>query len=711
MSKIIKRILSVFLCLSFAVQLNLFSGAVSKDIGSVEIKDSILTATLYVEGLAEESKFGYNTDHGNNENVSTAAWSVIFSDGSNFFRIGTLIMNSQFQSQDEKLTFSQGKNQLWIRTDVGHWRSIAFIVTAILEDHTITWTCDISDIISGGEAVEIHEDSLSILNCQISCANPRYYYESNPNWSREDKSSIDSYFKSVSEKPKYTRLAESCPSTEAEKNAFVDALLINELGSIKGTDKETTIRKKIYNLLFTAQYRPTEFGGKKDEIKKWPYQNSGSNGTRVTDEGLSETVRWSYSCRGCRSYACFASQYVNESNGSIDSNKTGCKADNPADIKKLIQSYADPGEAIHYDYTNSSGNKSNHVVAYVGCDFYGFYFLSYEGGKSKSGTWHILHLEYVTYERLAQSCKSYKIYVWDTNGGTYKLNKAYTLPVITDVKVTVDKTAAGIGAIGATTGITITYSDHSEYIPGIQKAKVVANADDSVEMHFKHNEYNTIQITADGGGAIDYTVEYLTADGVFSTREFKNVPIDENKTITSNVCNCYDQGYLEITDKKTGEASYWSCGINETATAPEPEPDYDTDIADYDSDSISVQILTPSRQKIKWREKLVLHAEVSDIPAGARLVWNTDNASVASIDSEGSPCTVSSHRSDCSTCRITGEGKGTTKITCTVCDASGTPITIDGKNVSASLDLKVRKNFLMVIFLPIYSLFCKQYAY
>ena len=613
MSKNVKKGVSALLCLIFALQMCIISGAVTNNLASVEIKGKTLTATLYDEDITQSTHFS-KPDYTQEEidmGLVKIFWDIAFSDGINRYCVYAHLSYDIFKNKNAtslNITDARVGMGLFDYSGVDIVYNHLTVDSSIkVENHKIIWTVTVPDEYTINNNLTIEGYEIVHDNHDI-----RFGDFWGTGYTNQDYP-LNSYFADYDE-PKYTKKANKNPE---DKKAFVDNLLANELGAIRGTDKESEIKQKIYDLLFVAQYRPTVFGSKKSDIATWKYQNSGSNGTSHFDSGLNKTIKWTYSCRGCRSYSCFASQYVNGSNGSVDSGKTGCKVTRADDIKQLIETYADPGEPIHYDYTNSKGEHSNHVVAYVGCDNNGFYFLSYEGGKGDSGTWHLLDLKYVTYEKLAQSCKNYMLYVWDTNGGTYKENKSFNNPVITDVKFKITK----FGAVSLPTGVTITYGNgKTGYIKGTSKSRSLnsQDAENSFEMHFNDNEYNTVKITADGKCTLNLTVEYYTADGLFSTRTLDNVILDQNKTATSNLYNCYDQGNLEIIDSKTGEREVWSCGRNQTVDKAEPELEFDPSGDYLPKTSIKNYV---KEKTIDYKATITLTADTENMPSDARVVW------------------------------------------------------------------------------------------
>lgn len=77
-----------------------------------------------------------------------------------------------------------------------------------------------------------------------------------------------------------------------------------------------------------------------------------------------------------------------------------------------------------------------------------------------------------------------------------------------------------------------------------------------------------------------------------------------------------------------------------------------------------IEIATPSATTIRYKDGIVLHAEINKtLPNNAKLVWSTDNDNFkTSVSEDGESYTIISN------------SKGTTKITLTLYDATGTTV-------------------------------------
>ena len=166
----------------------------------------------------------------------------------------------------------------------------------------------------------------------------------------------------------------------------------------------TSVASKIYDLIFRAQYRVTDFGG-----SYWCNSNRNGYITSVTDSVLG-TVSWGWQGKGCFGYAMFASQY---SRGSIGRNNIYILNQLPsgAELKNFLAAYADPGEHLHFYYGASYGE---HSVVYLAGTADGFYFLS-ENGDSLD-----IRLYYASYDYFAGKLRrsgSESIRIYSTNKG------------------------------------------------------------------------------------------------------------------------------------------------------------------------------------------------------------------------------------------------------------------------------------------------------
>ena len=450
---------------------------------------------------------------------------------------------------------------------------------------------------------------------------------------------------------KRTKRADVMPT---DKMGFVEKIINNELENAP-EDKANKIQNKIYKLFFDATYRPTEFGGKTRDIEKWPHQNSGDYGTSVFDSGLGETIKWSKPGKGCCSYARFCSQYIHGTNGAYNNTAIISSCKNGSEIKALLLNYIDPGESIHYYY-----DGTQHWVVYIGSDNDGFYFLTYEGGSSKSGNNHILHLEYVTYDRLAETCKNKRIEVWDTNGGSYKMktaeksnHKSTTILFKFNalVEMYIDEALVYTNIPTNRNGIGTQATSTDEY-------KVTLSADE------KHD----IKIIGESMGTFDCKITYSMSDGQQNTREFVGVPLEVDKSVSTSISSCYDQGFLIVDNNNDQQIDeIWSAGINETSNSPLIIENEDSDIQNNEI------ILTPSTTTISYGDSMILHVDGLKIPEGGCVEWTTDNANFTIVETSD----------DGKTCTVTPSVSGETTFTATVCDADGNAVGTDTQTMTA----------------------------
>lgn len=173
-----------------------------------------------------------------------------------------------------------------------------------------------------------------------------------------------------------------------------------EAYKIAATQTSQAVADKVYNILFNATYRITDFGG-----TLWPIGNGGSYITSMYDEGLGTTVNWNWRAMGCYSYALFVSQYLRGSIGRDHKRVIYNASQSASVLRNAIQSYADPGELI--DFTHSF---SEHSISYLAEDADGFYFIS-DNGDSRD-----IRLYYATYEYFASKCYG-NVELFDTNNG------------------------------------------------------------------------------------------------------------------------------------------------------------------------------------------------------------------------------------------------------------------------------------------------------
>ncbi len=168
---------------------------------------------------------------------------------------------------------------------------------------------------------------------------------------------------------------------------------------------QQSIADKMYDIIFRAQYRVTDFGG-----DYWCNSNYDGQIKSVTDSVLG-TVNWGWGGTGCFSYSMFVSQYVR---GSIGRNNIVTLSSIPTgnELKNFLATYADPGEHIHFYYSGSSYGE--HSVIYLAATEEGFYYLS-ENGNSLD-----IRLYYASYDYFAGILRmsgSESIRIYSTNAG------------------------------------------------------------------------------------------------------------------------------------------------------------------------------------------------------------------------------------------------------------------------------------------------------
>ena len=87
----------------------------------------------------------------------------------------------------------------------------------------------------------------------------------------------------------------------------------------------------------------------------------------------------------------------------------------------------------------------------------------------------------------------------------------------------------------------------------------------------------------------------------------------------------------------------------------------------------SIEIKAPSTTSITYGDSIILHAEVTNLPKGGKIVWSADNANFTYTVSE-----------DGTTCTISPAASGTTTFTVTVVDASGEEISSDTQTMTSN---------------------------
>ncbi len=195
--------------------------------------------------------------------------------------------------------------------------------------------------------------------------------------------------------------------------------LIRKVCNLSKSQTSSQIGQRVDDILFKAKYRPSDIGG-----SNWVKNNHGAGLKSVYDPGLGTTVNWGSSGWGCYSYAMYVSRYVRGSNGRIVSTGKGV-VPTVSQVKKLFETYADPGEHVRYYYKSPSGSNTVHSVAYLASDKDGFYFSSENGDYLKISV-HYCTYSYIQKKLRVQSGQG-SIFIYDTNGGRDMKNGKVTV--------------------------------------------------------------------------------------------------------------------------------------------------------------------------------------------------------------------------------------------------------------------------------------------
>ncbi|MBR3954207.1 MAG: hypothetical protein IKJ63_01890 [Clostridia bacterium] len=178
-----------------------------------------------------------------------------------------------------------------------------------------------------------------------------------------------------------------------------------EVWKLLAAQTQKSVADKMYDIIFRAQYRVTDFGG-----DLWCNSNYAGQIKSVTDSVLGY-VNWGWGGTGCFSYSMFVSQYAR---GDIGRNniKYLNTTNSATDLKNFLASYADPGEHLHFYYSGSSYGE--HSIIYLAGTEEGFYYLS-ENGNSLD-----IRLYYSSYSYFAGILRmngSESMRIYSTNAG------------------------------------------------------------------------------------------------------------------------------------------------------------------------------------------------------------------------------------------------------------------------------------------------------
>ena len=364
---------------------------------------------------------------------------------------------------------------------------------------------------------------------------------------------------------------------------YVQQLTKNSLIKANAETVET-VNNALYNLIFKAQYRPTEtrisnamipngdvkFTGKQSVNEAWPMQNKDyDDGKRlysITDSILGQIRIGGWG--GCASYASFGIYYIYGADGT----KRTCTNLSTQGIQEFIHKEVDPGEHLRYNY-NSSGNSQlsggPHSVIFLGetDDRSGFYYISYSGGKTSKGTnFPYLFIAYRSYTDFAKilNVSNPKLEVWQTNGGSYYYGTAKEIGEVREtnrVKKDVIRIACPVEAT-----ITLDGEILDSRTPGNSSFGKVERINNEIVFTLEHYENYELEIVGTGNGEMTLTAEYYTDDELIDTRTFVKVPIEADKIIQSKSFDPQSSFVLQM-GKNTQES--WGAGINETVYGPD----------------------------------------------------------------------------------------------------------------------------------------------
>ncbi len=388
---------------------------------------------------------------------------------------------------------------------------------------------------------------------------------------------------------------------DSDKILYVKNLLKHSLVNADSKSKES-IQNAIYNLLFKAQYRPTKSTIQGDTMKytgtlavnkTWPVQNKDVCARSVYDKVLGQ-IKFTEGAAGCMSYALFATAYTYGTSGTAKM----CEDRTASGIKEHLHRYVDPGEQIRYRHPTN-----NHSIVFLGesGNGEGFYYISYDGGKtSTGGESHGLYVGYQTYNDFARKVTT-SLSVRDTNGGSYYKGET--------VK-SVEKVRTGVGA----TSMVLRLECPVEAIiklgneildsqnPGRTSFGIVEKIEDQIIFKVDYNEDYELIINGEDEGNMTLTLEYYTDDTQIDKRTFVDFPIESTTQITSGGFDP-QASFVLYSDIGTPNEQTWGAGKNETV--------YDTDIdfsstynAADDDTSINFIEWDPGEEKIVEKDKI-----------------------------------------------------------------------------------------------------------
>lgn len=336
--------------------------------------------------------------------------------------------------------------------------------------------------------------------------------------------------------------------------------------SLQSADAESKqiIENALYNLLFKAEYCPMKseisgdtmsFAGTRDIIARWPIQNKDyetqAYWNRTVNDAKLGSIKFNNAGAGCMAYAYFATTYIYGTNGSAKK----CSNTSANGIKEFIHQYADPGEHLRYE--------KPHSLVFLGesSDGKGFYCISYEGGVSKRGTYHLLRLMYKSYENFANEVAG-KLSIFDANNGSYYIGTAKT---VTDVR-------NGNGAEKIITRLACPVEATIELNGEILDSRSLGTASygtverdgDEIVFTLDYSPDYNLAIVGTGEGVMTLTLEYYDgSNALIDQRVFVRFPIKDSTEIQSSGFDSQSTFVLYASDESS-EMATWGAGIGET---------------------------------------------------------------------------------------------------------------------------------------------------
>lgn len=336
--------------------------------------------------------------------------------------------------------------------------------------------------------------------------------------------------------------------------------------SLKNADEESkkSVESAIYNLLFKAEYCPMEteipedamlFPGTKDIIAKWPIQNIDYNTkaywNRTVNDGKLGTIKFNNAGAGCMSYAYFATTYTYGTNG----NAKECYDTSADGVKEFIHKYADPGEHLRYE--------KPHSLVFLGesPDGNGFYCISYEGGMSKRGTFHLLRLMYKSYDNFSKEVAG-RFSIFDANNGSYYMGTARSVADVRNgngAERIVLRLACPVEAKIMLNGETL-----DSRSLGTASYGMVERDGEEIIFDLKYSSDYDFEIVGTGEGVMTLTLEYYDiSDALIDQRAFVKFPIKASTVIRSSGFDS-QATFVLYASNGSEEMDAWGASIGET---------------------------------------------------------------------------------------------------------------------------------------------------